>query len=135
VEITREQWDELYEANEAGFWRLVRFEAEHEPDRLDYYMELEKAERHRKERDRIRRAALLPPSEPGILTLEEALGKLEAVRSTGPGKWMARCPVHEDDEPSLSIADSDVRPGYPIFNCFAGCDFRSIRDILTSTPI
>jgi hypothetical protein len=135
VEITREQWDELHEANEAGFWRLVRFEAEHEADRLDYYAELERAERYRKENERKRRAALLPPPGPDVLTLDQALDRLEAVRASGTGKWRSRCPAHQGDGQSLLIVEKDSKPGEPYFYCFWGCDFRAIKDALTSTPI
>ncbi len=40
----------------------------------------------------------------------------------------ARCPAHDDREPSLSIRDGDG--GEPVFNCFAGCDWRDIKDVL-----
>ncbi len=40
----------------------------------------------------------------------------------------ARCPAHGDHEPSLSLrAGGD---GEPVFNCFAGCDWRDIKDVL-----
>jgi putative DNA primase/helicase len=37
--------------------------------------------------------------------------------------WMARCPVHEDREPSLSIRDRD---GTVLLHCHAGCDQRRL---------
>ena len=40
----------------------------------------------------------------------------------------ARCPAHDDREPSLSIRDGV--DGEPVFNCFAGCDWRDIKDAL-----
>ena len=40
----------------------------------------------------------------------------------------ARCPVHADHAPSLSIRDGVY--GETVFNCFAGCDWRSIKDTL-----
>ena len=49
------------------------------------------------------------------------------------GHWrgsygIARCPAHDDREPSLSIRDGvDAEP---VFNCFAGCDWRAIKDVL-----
>ena len=40
----------------------------------------------------------------------------------------AKCPAHDDREPSLSIRDGvDAEP---VFNCFAGCDWRDIKDAL-----
>ncbi len=49
------------------------------------------------------------------------------------GSWhgsygTARCPAHDDREPSLSIRDGV--DGEPIVNCFAGCDWRDIKDVL-----
>lgn len=46
------------------------------------------------------------------------LERLEAVRETGPGRWVARCPSHDDRGPSLSIRDAD---GKTLIHCFAGC--------------
>jgi hypothetical protein len=46
------------------------------------------------------------------------LGALDKVRQTGPGKWIARCPVHDDQSPSLSIKENDA--GLVLMHCF-GC--------------
>ena len=40
----------------------------------------------------------------------------------------AKCPAHDDREPSLSIRDG--ADGEPVFNCFARCDWRDIKDVL-----
>lgn len=40
----------------------------------------------------------------GRLSLEEILALLDGVRKAGHDKWVARCPVHHDDRPSLSVA-------------------------------
>ncbi len=128
--IAPETMRQLYEANPDGFWRLVRFEAEHEPDRLDYYAELELAEEHRKAQSRKRRAALSPPPGPDILTLEDTLARPENVRPAGPGRWTARCPVHEDRHPSLIVSENEARPGEPVVHCFAGCHWADVKDAL-----
>jgi hypothetical protein len=47
------------------------------------------------------------------------LTHLDKVRSTGPGKWIACCPAHEDRSPSLSIRETD--DGTVLLKCFAGC--------------
>jgi hypothetical protein len=47
------------------------------------------------------------------------LDRLDGVRQTGPGRWLARCPAHEDHTPSLSIRDADDRV---LLHCFGGCD-------------
>ena len=43
-------------------------------------------------------------------------------RKSGCG-WMARCPAHDDREPSLSIRDAD---GKVLVRCHAGCDQRDV---------
>ncbi len=57
----------------------------------------------------------------------EAIAKALGGRKTGAG-WMVRCPAHDDREPSLSIRDGV--DGEPVFNCFADCDWRDVKDAL-----
>jgi len=40
-------------------------------------------------------------------------------RCNGKGKWLARCPAHDDQNPSLSIREGD--DGKVLVHCFAGC--------------
>lgn len=47
------------------------------------------------------------------------LSKLDKVRKTGPESYHARCPAHDDREPSLSIRDTNS--GMVLIHCFAGC--------------
>ena len=49
----------------------------------------------------------------------DLLERLEAVRVTGPNRWIARCPAHDDRSPSLSVRDTGERL---LLHCFAGCD-------------
>jgi hypothetical protein len=112
------------------FWRLVRFDAEHEWDRLEHDRELDRIRKEREKRERKARAELLPPAPAsGRLTLPEALDHLERVRKTPKG-WMACCPAHEDAIPSLLVSESDARPGEPVFHCFAGCHWTAVREAL-----
>ena len=60
----------------------------------------------------------------GSMTADELLGQLEAVRARGLGKWQARCPAHDDREPSLSIREAD--DGKILLHCFSGCTVDSI---------
>jgi len=63
-------------------------------------------------------------------TLQDVLDELEAVEQTGSDKWKARCPAHDDNNPSLSVT---VGHDYPVLlHCHAGCDFSSIADELDS---
>jgi hypothetical protein len=54
--------------------------------------------------------------------LNEVLAKLERVRKVRGG-WVARCPAHEDRNPSLSLT---VKEGKVLIHCHAGCTFESI---------
>jgi 5S rRNA maturation endonuclease (ribonuclease M5) len=59
--------------------------------------------------------------------LELVLGKLDDVRQHG-GYWMARCPAHDDNKASLSVARGTEQP--VVFKCHAGCDRDVILDAL-----
>lgn len=50
---------------------------------------------------------------------ETLLERLENVRPNGQGKWMAKCPAHQDRSPSLSIRETN--DGTILLKCFAGC--------------
>jgi hypothetical protein len=51
--------------------------------------------------------------------IEDFVSRLDGVKQTGRGQWMARCPAHEDRSPSLSIGGGD--DGRVLIKCFAGC--------------
>jgi hypothetical protein len=59
--------------------------------------------------------------------LDALLARLEGVRATGPDRWQAQCPAHEDKSPSLSIRDAGG--DRTLLHCFGGCD---PEDILTA---
>lgn len=52
----------------------------------------------------------------------EIIAKALGGRKVGQG-WTARCPAHDDREPSLSIRDAD---GKVLVRCHAGCDQRDV---------
>ena len=52
----------------------------------------------------------------------ETMAKALGGRKVGQG-WTARCPAHDDREPSLSIRDAD---GKVLVRCHAGCDQRDV---------
>lgn len=63
--------------------------------------------------------------------IETVLRRLEErgcqARQTGPGRWIARCPHHEDRSPSLSLRNLGGPDGDRVLlNCFAGCDTRDV---------
>ena len=53
----------------------------------------------------------------------EFLGKFEGVQQSGGG-WIARCPSHGDDNPSLSIARGE--DGRWLVHCHAGCTAEQV---------
>ena len=58
------------------------------------------------------------------MSAEILLSRLDKVRRTGPGRWSARCPAHDDKGPSLSIKETDDER--VLIHCFAGCDVHNI---------
>jgi hypothetical protein len=51
------------------------------------------------------------------------ISRLTGVRNTGPDRWVAKCPAHEDRSPSLSITD---REGRVLLHCFGGCETEAV---------
>ncbi len=58
-----------------------------------------------------------------MISESEFLGKFEGVRQTGGG-WIARCPAHGDDNPSLSIARGE--DGRWLVHCHVGCSADAV---------
>lgn len=52
------------------------------------------------------------------------LAKLDGVKKTGPGRWLAKCPAHEDRRASLAIRETD--DGRTLAHCFAGCSIHEV---------
>ena len=61
-----------------------------------------------------------PPSEP----VERILSLLKGVKPEGQGKWRARCPAHDDKNPSLSITAGD--DGRVLLYCHAKCTTKDV---------
>ncbi len=57
------------------------------------------------------------------------LDRLSGVRPTCTGRWIARCPAHEDHSPSLSIRDVGDRV---LVHCFSGCP---VDDVLSAVGL
>lgn len=55
---------------------------------------------------------------------EQFIGRMEKVRQTGPARWQACCPAHEDKHPSLGVSEGD--DGRVLVKCFAGCGIEAI---------
>jgi hypothetical protein len=64
------------------------------------------------------------------MSVETLLSRLSKVRRTGAGRWIARCPAHDDRTPSLSIRE--LSDGRTLLHCFAGC---SAADVLAAVGL
>ncbi|MGZ8943014.1 MAG: CHC2 zinc finger domain-containing protein [Methylobacter sp.] len=51
--------------------------------------------------------------------IDKLITRLEKVKRTGAGRYIARCPAHVDKSPSLSVTEKN---GTVLFHCFAGCE-------------
>jgi hypothetical protein len=67
-------------------------------------------------------------SQDAAAELSRALGG----RRSGRG-WVARCPAHDDRQPSLSIADG--ADGRLLLRCFAGCSWSAIQTALEAKSL
>lgn len=56
--------------------------------------------------------------------LERFLSRLEGVKRTGEGRWLARCPAHQDRTPSLAVRVTD--DDRMLVHCFSGCAFDDV---------
>jgi putative DNA primase/helicase len=62
----------------------------------------------------------------------ETIAKALGGRKAGGG-WIARCPTHDDRDPSLSIRDAD--DGKVLVRCHAGCDQQKVIAALKARGI
>lgn len=61
------------------------------------------------------------------MSVDTLLSRLDRVKRTGPDRYIARCPAHEDKGPSLSIRA--LADGRTLVHCFGGCD---VSDVLAA---
>lgn len=59
-------------------------------------------------------------------SIDALLSRLQRVKKTGPKRWIASCPAHEDKSPSLNVKEAD--DGTLLVICRAGCDNNAIRE-------
>jgi DNA primase len=55
--------------------------------------------------------------------IDRVLDRLDGVRRNGEGRYMTRCPAHDDRRPSLSVRDAETRV---LLHCFAGCETEDV---------
>lgn len=58
------------------------------------------------------------------MSASKLLSRLQRVRRTGPGKWIASCPTREDRSPSLAIRELD--DGRVLLHDFGGDSVEAI---------
>lgn len=58
------------------------------------------------------------------MSVDAFISRLEKVKRTGNGTWLACCPAHEDRSPSMSVRE--VEDGRVLVHCFAGCGVEAI---------
>lgn len=56
--------------------------------------------------------------------IDSLISRLEKVKSTGQGRWVACCPAHQDKTPSLAIREAE--DGRILLHCFSGCSVDAI---------
>ncbi len=64
-------------------------------------------------------------------TLQNVLQRLHGVRQQADGSWLALCPAHDDEEPSLHVS---LKGEKVLLHCFAGCSLDAICDALNIQP-
>jgi len=65
---------------------------------------------------------LVSLAEPGM-NAALLIDRLDGVRRSGPGRWIAKCPAHSDRSPSLAVREIDDRL---LVHCFSGCEPAAI---------
>jgi hypothetical protein len=61
-----------------------------------------------------------------VTAASKVLDRLAGVKQTAPGRWISRCPAHEDKSPSLSIRETE--DGRVLLYCFAACGAGDVLD-------
>ena len=64
------------------------------------------------------------------MTADALLSRLDGVKRTGSGRWIARCCAHDDKKPSLAIRELD--DGRVLLHCFAGC---AVDDVVSAVGL
>ena len=59
-----------------------------------------------------------------MMSASTLLNRLDGVKQTGPGRWNAKCPAHDDRRPSLAIRELD--DGRTLIHCFGGCTANEV---------
>jgi hypothetical protein len=80
------------------------------------------------QKSRTRAGAAYDNARPYDSPIDKVLHRLEKAKSTAPGKWVAKCPAHDDRRPSLSIREADDHR--VLLKCWTGCGAAEIVNAL-----
>ena len=58
------------------------------------------------------------------MSIETLISRLDGVKETGHGKYVARCPAHDDKSPSLAV--KECGDGRILIHDFAGCETEDV---------
>ena len=64
------------------------------------------------------------------MSAPDLINRLHGVKETGAGRWIARCPAHDDRHASLSVRELD--DGRVLVHDFAGC---SVEEVLAAVSL
>jgi hypothetical protein len=56
--------------------------------------------------------------------IDVLLACLDGIRETGAGRWIAKCPAHQDRTPSLTLRE--LPDGRILMHCFGGCGTQAV---------
>jgi hypothetical protein len=65
------------------------------------------------------------------MAIDVVLSRLDQVKQTAPGRWIARCPAHDDRSPSMAVRELD--DGRILLHCFSGCSAEEVLDAVGMT--
>lgn len=60
--------------------------------------------------------------------IDHILNRLDRVKSTGPGRWLACCPAHNDRHPSFTVRETEDNT--ILMKCWVGCSIDQILSAL-----
>jgi hypothetical protein len=66
-----------------------------------------------------------------VSAIDVILERLPGAKQTGPERWIAKCPAHNDSSPSLSIRAT--QDGRVLLHCFAGCEVQDVLHAMILT--
>jgi hypothetical protein len=64
-----------------------------------------------------------------VSACEKILDRLQGVRQSSAGRWIAKCPAHDDRAPSLSIREKE-EDGRVLLHCFGGCTAGDVLAVI-----